>query len=612
MAASKTPLRDHLVRALYADLVGPFEGADAHETSTELIQRPTEWYLTGFLVPEKDRQAPVDELDGQAEGDDAQADDADAETPATKVPKLFPASMGMSVLLPPHAKEVAVRVSFAQYEPERKKDDPSQGGPGRKVWRRVVQPTQTVTIPLTESDVRADRPLPNTPKVFVTGRLGTLTEPPPGLPAGTKALSIFVVNRQEIVDDERGKYGRTLFQVQMELECADGFSRRPNRAGHAARGDEDAQILDLQYRNHVEYAVGHNVAAEPIFEGADVRRVRTRWIPRTEVRLVRPHDEPAVVVAMEALAKLESAAEVGKALDGLPERYADWLKTCEREPLSAEHAKVRADLLVDARIACDRIRAGIALLKSSDELRTAFCLANRAMAMAARQRSPGRYESGSAPAWRLFQLAFVLLNLAGVVDDPHHADRENVELIFFPTGGGKTEAYLGVIAFALLLRRLAGPGRDPTGGSVSPCCSATRCGCSRSISSGAPRRLMCALELLRAETTRSSSATMRFTVGLWVGQERDPEPARSICRTDLEVTRVAAARRRPFRSRRARGARPAARRCELSSAPEQEEAGARRRAVHERRQVPVREPHTRTGCRSCSSTSILSRAPVAS
>ncbi|MFK7986620.1 MAG: hypothetical protein AB8I08_11400, partial [Sandaracinaceae bacterium] len=72
-AGSPTPVRDHLVDALYADLVGPFAGADAHATSGELLRNPSDWYLTGFLVPEGDREPPPDELEGPGEGERAEA-----------------------------------------------------------------------------------------------------------------------------------------------------------------------------------------------------------------------------------------------------------------------------------------------------------------------------------------------------------------------------------------------------------------------------------------------------------------------------------------------------------------------------------------------------------
>jgi hypothetical protein len=97
------------------------------------------------------------------------------------------------------------------------------------------------------------------------------------------------------------------------------------------------------------------------------------------------------------------------------------------------------------------------------------------MADAAYRRSPDRYKDGSKPEWRLFQLAFVLLALPGLADETHE-DRETVELIFFPTGGGKTEAYLGVIAFNLVLRRCAARGGQ-TAGLAQRCCCATPCGC---------------------------------------------------------------------------------------------------------------------------------------
>ncbi|WP_343867697.1 hypothetical protein [Caenispirillum bisanense] len=79
---------------------------------------------------------------------------------------------------------------------------------------------------------------------------------------------------------------------------------------------------------------------------------------------------------------------------------------------------------------------------------------NLAVARAARKRTPGL---SRAPAWRPFQLAFILLNLGALVDKTHD-DREVVDLLFFPTGGGKTEAYLGLAAFTIAHRRLSASG----------------------------------------------------------------------------------------------------------------------------------------------------------
>jgi hypothetical protein len=143
---------------------------------------------------------------------------------------------------------------------------------------------------------------------------------------------------------------------------------------------------------------------------------------------------------------------------------------------SVQATRDRRALLHRAEIVAGRIDAGIGLLE--DELvLDAFRIANRAMAASARRRQAKQSGIEPAevkpPAWRPFQLAFLLMSLAGI-EDPSHPDRKYVDLLFFPTGGGKTEAYLGLAAFTLVLRRLGTPAWRPP---ALRCSCATRCGC---------------------------------------------------------------------------------------------------------------------------------------
>jgi hypothetical protein len=250
---------------------------------------------------------------------------------------------------------------------------------------------------------------------------------------------------------------------------------------------------------------------------SSVTRARTTWLPRHEVRRVVTRDEPNVITSMDALGALESGAAAQPMLLPMVEAYGAWITAQGAIDVDSKTRRGTRDALVSrAEHARARIGAGIELLATDAELFEAFTLANRAMAMAARQRSPERYEDGKPPpSWRLFQLAFVLMNLSGLAD-PKHADRDVVDLIFFPTGGGKTEAYLGVIAATLLLRRIRARGRVDAGLGVAVLLRYTL----RLLTLdqlGRAATLMCALEQLR-KGAGGALGEVRFSIGLWVGR----------------------------------------------------------------------------------------------
>ena len=165
---------------------------------------------------------------------------------------------------------------------------------------------------------------------------------------------------------------------------------------------------------------------------------------------------------------------------------------------------------------------GIDHLLADPVSREAFAIANRVMARANRQRGKALNgkppEAQKAPAWRLFQLAFVLLNLEALAE-PRHPDRPVVDLLFFPTGGGKTEAYLGLAAFAIARRRLDHPGLKGAG------CRVVMRYTLRLLTLdqlAARRRRSSARSNWSAARGETGSGDWPIEIGLWVGAAATP------------------------------------------------------------------------------------------
>jgi len=507
-------VRTHLVDALHADLVGPFDG---DPNSAEVLSRPpSRFYLTGFLAPSGDRDPgnPTDD-DEFGAGNDADDEEQSESAPEPKLRKLFPASIGLSVLLPPGdaTDSVELYLHYADYE-NTPAEEPSEG---RKrppeQWRRVAILPPRLVVALDPAALARPTEIAGTDGLWMEGRLTVVDAP--GLAPGTRALSFFVINHRTPVAPPGSPDSAYVFQVALELRFARGLVARPNRRDEPS-DDLDDRIADLQYRDAVEWAVGHGISAEPVRDASGrVVGARTCWLPRAEVRPIESREIDGVVTTMAELAAMPDGAELRSALSPLCDAYAAWIAAERTAPLdSPRRTATRDQLMDDATRARERIAEGLDLLATRPELFRAFVLANRAMDLQARKRDPRRYES-SAPRWRLFQLAFVLINVAGL-DDPRHRDRERVELIFFPTGGGKTEAYLGVIAFALVLRRLRGATRPDGGYGVAVLLRYTL----RLLTLDQLQRaatMICALETMRREDP-ATLGEVRFSVGLWVGR----------------------------------------------------------------------------------------------
>ena len=336
-----------------------------------------------------------------------------------------------------------------------------------------------------------------------------------------RAVSVFIVNRRTPEEHNDLQDTAFAFQVEMSVKADRPLVPRPDPHGIESE-DWDERLADLHYHDVVEYAVGHNVSTRAEITDGECRRVHTEWMPQTSVDRVEPSLIANVEFGMEALGSLDNATTARQVLDPLVTQYRDWIdkQSTEMQTLSGRRREVAEILVKRASQAAGRIQDGITLLADPDVLE-AFRIANRTMASSARRRRA--QEEGvdptkvDPPAWRPFQLAYILMNLRGIAE-PTHIERKIVDLLFFPTGGGKTEAYLGLAAFTLVLRRLRNP--DPAYRGLSVLMRYTL----RLLTLdqlGRAAALICALELER-EKAPEKLGEWPFEIALWVGRAATP------------------------------------------------------------------------------------------
>lgn len=525
-------VRQRLIDALELDLIGPMPDDTAHAEEI-LSQTPSRWYLTGFLASriaphseraDSDEDDTLDELSRLGSGDDEHVPEGETHPRHN----FFPSSMGLSVLVAAGVKQFEVSVSWGDYhpiqntdttEPETTESSARPSKSQQRLWQRTPR-SVTMCMDLTKS------PHPNKVSIPKSNGLSLIIserDVPDKLHVlpGTRAVSVFLVNERPA--NQQKSDTSYVFQTRLVLRSMESFVARPDVKGERLN-DWDEEVADLQYRNDFKFAVGHNVSALAIREdnGTACHEVRTAWIPTAEVEKVIPSNIQGIELEMETLANTQTAQNIRDMLAPMAEQYGQWIKNNRAlAPQKEQHKKIARDLLDQADTAKNRIVAGLQALADPQVLE-AFRLTNRVMAIAARQRFAQSREDKdptqvSAPRWRPFQLAFLLMNLNGV-ENPLHSDRELVDLLFFPTGGGKTEAYLGLAAFTLILRRLRNSGIGSAGVSVLMRYT-LRLLTLDQLSRAAT--LICALELERQKDIEKLGS-WPFEIGLWVGQSATP------------------------------------------------------------------------------------------
>ncbi|MDR4485050.1 MAG: hypothetical protein R3B95_17900 [Nitrospirales bacterium] len=377
-------------------------------------------------------------------------------------------------------------------------------------------------------------------------------------------LLTVVLRNSTDLSNTQNPHESILYQTFFEVEVAAGcFEKYPESRRPFDQLDFDEQSLALLYREAATWAIGHGCAAgwdtEP--DGVPLR-LYADVLPAVQLPSMTPDitvDGNSIKLSMRALSNLSDDGDgpAWQLLDTLTKGYADWIRL-QRNAVTGLpiHLATVATRHLDAcDVSLDRMNAGITLLRNDGRVRKAFRLANLAMLLQqiATKQLPRRplvwstsqrlaipqegrpgpwsiYQNGLEDierlgSWRAFQIAFVLMSLDGL-HDGRSGDREIVDLIWFPTGGGKTEAYLAVMAFYMFHERLlmegegSGPMRDGTNVIMR---YTLRMLTTQQFQRAAS--LISAMEFLRrnpAQHGRGNIPGRRFSLGLWIGRDGAP------------------------------------------------------------------------------------------
>lgn len=324
--------------------------------------------------------------------------------------------------------------------------------------------------------------------------------------------------------------------------------------------DEEEKSLIMQYRNKKVYGTGLGTSVSWDINESGKGWVSNDFFPQVEVpsmdfNLVSKRDVPTEAFSMKFLSDLDSTDQEIKlsAEDKIVDAYCDWIDGLKEKAktLNSKFTAIALNNISGCVSSADRMRKGIEILRTNKKAWQAFQLANRAMYMQrahlklqAETSNINRYpddEELSAIldeidyytiderfldryAWRPFQIAFLLMSIESIVNDKCE-DRELVDLIWFPTGGGKTEAYLGLTAFTIFYRRLSN--LEVSSGTTVIMRYTLRLLAAQQFTRAST--LICACEYIRVDATsrrpkygRYSLGDDRISIGLWIGGDHTP------------------------------------------------------------------------------------------
>ncbi|MEU0876784.1 DISARM system helicase DrmA [Nocardia brasiliensis] len=556
-------VREDLVDILERELLGPANG------TTEILDgTPDAVYLIGRIAPVRltagwddivdadtgDQDTDVgDALDAKAirgvpvtsvDDDSVSADEDTAEDGPQRRGLIIPASMGLRFQIPADLKSFVVTASWGQYHALPAEFDNEGNRLPTKFQRSPISIDTVVQVAELLPKQTKDYHLRDT----VILRVDRYDDDR----RGRRIIEVALCNDRET--PRRIPTDAWLYQTKLQVNSGAASVFLPAtdiEIDDYDEFDDEVRRLNLQYRDRLEFAVGRTCSVDWDAEkGARrARAVWTTWLPTCETPQTAAEEIQSALLDMTVLAEA-TRDQLRAGLEPIVAGYAGWLdeQTHAAETLPPHLREDAREAVADARQVLAQLAGGLDHLLGDDEALLCFRFMNKVMAAQRVQSQIAEYRArdplasiaqarakvledkgAKAHSWRTFQLAFILMQLPMLTDPA--ADRRSgvlakAQLLFFPTGGGKTEAYLGLAAYTFAIRRRQGVIETPEGpldggSGVAVLMRYTL----RLLTAQQFQRataLMCAAEMVRLNDPATWGAEP-FRIGLWVGTDVSPK-----------------------------------------------------------------------------------------
>lgn len=428
---------------LKRDLIGPVD----EEEILDNVE-PLNTYVSGILWPlraEESKFGKEEEEDGivmarMEDGEEVEDIVASADDCIHNSNLYKPTSMGISLRLPKSANTLAIRFSGAKYIHEEQKRE-----------RRLIH--RFVRMPfLIETNTKVNS-TPGTRKVLENDELGfelflTVRHV---LKDESKLVTITAQNTVKANQKNINQSTGAIFQCKLEIFSSKAL--QPIYQSNSVINDVEEQIVCMQYRKVMNFACGHGCSVFYSERQGEVFEVSSSFLPIERVYQMMPGEVRNGKILSLAYWDTAMRVDACKKLKEFVSEYAVWREHQKDKTKELSEDKLRdAGRTVISRIdeCILRLKKGINLLEKNDDAWKAFCLMNRSMLL---QRVRTKRMVAGDVKWYPFQLAYILQIIPDIVDAESEF-RDDVDLLWFPTGGGKTEAYFGVASFTIFYRRL--------------------------------------------------------------------------------------------------------------------------------------------------------------